>query len=138
MDHATRVEPAVMPAPALRPAVLALADLTGCRSLADVSTEAAIDTFVRALTDADASIVEVISHAYPGQGLTCVAILKESHAVLHTWPELGVVHVDIFSCTGSLDAELAIASLARAFGAGAVARQSVRRASEAPSAAESA
>ena len=55
-------------------------------------------SFWLALRDAGATIVEAVSHAYPGRGLTCVLMLAESHAILHTWPESRRVNVDIFTC----------------------------------------
>jgi S-adenosylmethionine decarboxylase len=33
-----------------------------------------------------------------GPGLTAVVILSESHAALHTWPELGYAHLDLVTC----------------------------------------
>ena len=74
-------------------------------------------TFVSALERAGATVVEAVSHAFPGTGLTCVLILAESHAVLHTWPETGTVNLDIFSCSTRLESLDAIAELGRSFGA---------------------
>lgn len=109
---------------------LTVADLIGCRAVAGMTTAAAVEAFVSTLTDAAATIVQVVSHHYPGQGLTCVAILKESHAVLHTWPETGIVHVDIFTCSGSLRTGEAIAALGRIFAADRVDTRDVARASD--------
>ncbi|HVD93069.1 MAG TPA: S-adenosylmethionine decarboxylase, partial [Vicinamibacterales bacterium] len=50
-----------------------------------------------ALRGAGATIVRAVQHAYTNEGLTCVLVLRESHAVLHTWPETGTVNIDIFS-----------------------------------------
>jgi S-adenosylmethionine decarboxylase len=74
-------------------------------------------TFVSALERAGATVVEALSHQFPGTGLTCVLILAESHAVLHTWPETGTVHIDIFSCSSRLKSLAAIAEVGRSFGA---------------------
>ncbi len=62
-------------------------------------------------------MVQTASHHFPAAGLTTVLILAESHAVLHSWPESGTVHLDIFSCSGSLDSHAAIDQMIRAFGA---------------------
>ena len=32
------------------------------------------------------------------QGITLAYILSQSHLVLHTWPELNVLHVDLMTC----------------------------------------
>ena len=71
------------------------------------------------LSRAGATIVDVVSHAFPATGLTCVLILRESHAVLHTWPETGMVNIDIFSCSTGLKSLDAIAELGRSLGAAA-------------------
>ena len=76
-------------------------------------------TFGAALRRAGATVVQELSHAFPGTGLTCVLILSESHAVLHTWPETGTVNIDIFSCSTRLKSLEAIDELRRSFGAAA-------------------
>ncbi len=58
----------------------------------------------RAAKDANLSIVDVISRKFPGSstsftgGASVVAILKESHIVLHTWPEFCYATLDVCSC----------------------------------------
>ena len=42
-------------------------------------------------------VVNWLSH-YFGPGLSMVAILSESHAALHSWPELGYLHADLVTC----------------------------------------
>ncbi len=39
---------------------------------------------------------------YFGPGVSTVLILSESHLSVHTWPELGYVHVDIVTCVKKL------------------------------------
>ncbi len=84
--------------------------------------------FAEALQTAGATVVEAVSHNFPGAGLTCVLILAESHAVLHTWPETGTVNIDIFSCSTRLESLSAIAALGRSFGAASVSVQEIPRA----------
>lgn len=43
----------------------------------------------------------------PGQGVTGVVLLAESHISIHTWPEFGFVAADIFMC-GKAEPELAL------------------------------
>ena len=50
------------------------------------------------------------------------------HAVLHTWPETGTIHIDIFSCTTRLRSMQAIDELGRSFGARKVSIQEIARA----------
>ncbi len=110
------------------PPVLYAVDLRECMTLAGQSPEAVCATFVATLERAGATIVHMASHVFPGTGLTCVLILSESHAVIHTWPESATAHVDIFSCSTRLRSLEAVAELGRAFGARDVSVQEVPRA----------
>ena len=65
---------------------------------------------------------------YPGAGLTCVLVLRESHAVLHTWPETGTVNIDIFSCSTQAEEPGRHRRARRVFGAGQVSVQEIPRA----------
>ena len=93
-----------------------------------LAPETVTATFVGALESAGATVVRALSHSFPGAGLTCVVILAESHAVLHTWPETGTVNIDIFSCSTRLKSLSAIAELGRSFGAAGVSVQEILRA----------
>lgn len=109
--------------------VLYAVDLAGCTEMSALPPEAITSTFAQALEDAGATVVQALSHHFPGgAGMTCVLILAESHAVLHTWPETGMVHVDIFSCSTRLKSRAAIDTLAHAFGATGVTVQELSRA----------
>ena len=110
------------------PPTLYSVDLTGCTALAALSHKDITAAFRGALRRAGATIVEAVSHEFPGVGLTCVFILSESHAVLHTWPETGTVNVDLFSCSTRLKSWDAIDELTRCFGAEHVAVQEIARA----------
>lgn len=108
--------------------VLYSADLAGCEALGGFDPEAVAAMFAAALRSAGATIVREVSHAFPGAGLTCVLILRESHAVLHTWPESGTVNVDIFSCSTRLKSLAAIDELGRVLGARDISVQEIARA----------
>lgn len=43
-------------------------------------------------------------HPETPAGVTGVLLLAESHLALHTWPELGLVTLDIYVCNRSYDA----------------------------------
>jgi S-adenosylmethionine decarboxylase len=109
--------------------VLYSVDLAGCTAMPALSPETVASIFARALEGAGATVVEALSHHFPGgAGLTCVLILAESHAVLHTWPETGTVNIDIFSCSSRLKSRAAIDALGSAFGATGVSVQEISRA----------
>ena len=110
------------------PPALYSADLGGCADLADLAPGEITATFCTALRRAGATVVQELSHSFPGTGLTCVLILSESHAVLHTWPETGMVNIDIFSCSTRLKSLEAIDELSRSFGAKSVTVQEIPRA----------
>jgi S-adenosylmethionine decarboxylase len=108
--------------------VLYSVDLRDCEALAGLQPDEISTTFVSALERAGATVVQTLSHAYPGVGLTSVLILRESHAVLHTWPETGTVNIDIFSCSTRLRSLEAVNELSRFLGARQVSVQEIPRA----------
>lgn len=113
---------------ALVPPVLYSADLQRCAHLPTLSAAHVADVFAWTLEEAGATVVRAVSHHFPETGLTCVLILTESHAVLHTWPETGTIHLDIFSCSSRLRSLTAIANLADVMGATRVSVHEVARA----------
>lgn len=104
------------------------ADLLQCDALPYLTEKEVTGLFMATLDRAGGTIVEAVSRAFPNTGLTCVLILRESHAVLHTWPETRMVNVDIFSCSPKLASLAAIKELGRSFGAAAVSVQEIPRA----------
>jgi S-adenosylmethionine decarboxylase proenzyme len=108
--------------------VLYSVDFSGCARLTEMSAETITAVFGLALKNAGATIVETLPHQFPGAGMTCVLILAESHAVLHTWPETGTINLDIFSCSSRLKSLAAIVDLGQVFGATGVSVQEVPRA----------
>ena len=43
-------------------------------------------------------VIKIINHEFNPQGITIIAILSDSHAVIHTWPEYNFIMVDILTC----------------------------------------
>lgn len=70
-----------------------------------------------ALRTAGATVCDVVSKRFVPQGVTVIALLSESHASLHTYPELGSVFLDVFTCGDRADPELAMRLLAESLGA---------------------
>jgi len=110
------------------PPALYSVDLGGCTNFVDRAPEEIMATFCDALRRAGATVVQELTHSFPETGLTCVLILSESHAVLHTWPETGTVNIDIFSCSRRLKSLEAINMLRQSFGAQHVTVQEIPRA----------
>ena len=44
------------------------------------------------------TLLAINSHKFQPQGVTCVAMLAESHISIHTWPENGMAVCDVFTC----------------------------------------
>src|SRR5687768_17590961 len=99
------------------PPTLFSVDFSGCVDFASRAPDDVMAVFAAALRSAGATIVQEVFHVFPETGLTCVLILAESHAVLHTWPETGTMNIDIFSCSPRLRSLEAIEELRRSFGA---------------------
>jgi len=108
--------------------VLYSADLCNCENLDAFDADSLSSFFAAVLRGAGATIVHEVQHAYPGRGLTCVLVLRESHAILHTWPETGTVNVDVFSCSTRLRSLAAIDELGQLLGARQVSIQEIPRA----------
>lgn len=74
-------------------------------------------TLCRALERAGATVCEVMSRRFDPQGVTVLALLTESHASVHTYPEVGSAFLDVFTCGREADPEFAVQLLAEALGA---------------------
>jgi len=107
-----------------------LADLSGVAPalLADGKR---LETLLRdAAAAAGATILHSHFHAFgPGQGVTGVVLLAESHISIHTWPEQQFAAADIFMC-GASQPELALAVIRAALAPMACDIQTVRRAAQ--------
>ncbi|MBB1501866.1 adenosylmethionine decarboxylase [Propioniciclava sp. MC1683] len=86
--------------------------LTGCdRDILDSLT--VIRTLVRDMCEVlRVHIKSLHEERFEPQGVSVVAILAESHAAVHTWPELGSATIDIFSC-GEVDPSSTLPLVAR-------------------------
>lgn len=61
------------------------------------------------------NVIKLVSHKFPGHqaGVTAIALLTESHATFHTYPEHGLLAMDIFSC-GSANPDSTLNSIVAA------------------------
>ncbi|MEJ2855403.1 MULTISPECIES: adenosylmethionine decarboxylase [Saccharothrix] len=85
-----------------------------------------------ALTQADATVLEVVSKQFEPQGVTVLALLSESHASIHTYPEVGAVFVDVFTCGTRAKPALAVQLLAEALGARSARTDMISRGTQVP------
>ena len=70
-------------------------------------------------------------HLFENNSFTGVVALSESHVSMHTWPELGIVNMDVYTCNyerdntqSTRDAFLEIANL---FGKSEINKTEIRR-----------
>lgn len=89
-----------------------IADFWGCDHLQDAARiEAAMH---KAADAANAKVLKSMLHRFPGEGITGVVMLAESHISIHSWPELDYAAFDIFMC-GNAKPERALDVLKASF-----------------------
>lgn len=93
-----------------------IADLRGGQRLTEAAhIEACL---IAAAAAAGATLLEIRLHSFgPGQGVTGVALLAESHISIHTWPEYGTACVDIFMCGRAHDLQAGLDAILAGLGA---------------------
>ena len=103
-----------------------IADLHGCAGLDDaVRVERALRAAVVA---AGATLIDLRLHHFgPGQGVTGMAMLAESHISVHTWPEHGYAALDFFLCGARHDLDGALAAVVAELSAERVETQTLKR-----------
>jgi S-adenosylmethionine decarboxylase len=88
-------------------------EMWGCQNLNSVDTaECALRDMVAAL---EVNLLDLRVYPFSPVGVTGVAIVSESHLVIHTWPEHGYAAVDIFTCGAPRDPQDAVDVLRRLF-----------------------
>jgi len=77
--------------------------LKGCDySLLD-NMEFIRDLVYQASKECNSTLLSINSHKFDPQGVTCVAMLAESHISIHTWPESHMAVCDVFTCGDHTD-----------------------------------
>jgi S-adenosylmethionine decarboxylase len=88
-------------------------EMWGCQNLDSVEmAERALRDMVDAL---DVHLLDLKVYPFSPVGVTGVAIVSESHLVIHTWPEYGYAAVDVFTCGAPRDPQAAVAVLRHYF-----------------------
>ncbi len=90
------------------------------------------DTLHSALSRSQATVCEVIAKRFEPQGVTVLALLSESHASLHTYPEEGSIFIDVFTCGNTAQPERAVELLAEALRPESVNTRTIRRGRDYP------
>src|SRR5687768_16041918 len=80
-----------------------LLTLTGCLPPVPDHLAPLEELVQRAATAAGATVLRLVSQRFVPQGVTVLALLAESHASLHTYPDRGVAFWDCFTCGPTCD-----------------------------------
>lgn len=105
-----------------------LLTLRGCRNIDLIEDVVGLKDLVRrAVSATGATIMQIVSQEFEPQGITVVAVLAESHASLHTYPESGIVFWDCFTCGTTCKPEASVNVLKAELQAREVNYQSVPR-----------
>ncbi len=75
-----------------------LASYSHCDSDAMTNIEKLQGVMLEAAKGCGATVLGSTFYLFPGNGMTMVILLSESHASIHTYPEHGSCFVDLFTC----------------------------------------
>ena len=90
------------------------------------------ETLHSALSRSHATVCEMIAKRFEPQGVTVLALLSESHASMHTYPEDGSIFIDVFTCGHTAQPERAVQLLAEALSPTSVNTQTIHRGHDYP------
>jgi S-adenosylmethionine decarboxylase len=93
-----------------------IAELYGCNAKSLDCQDTVRTHMIAAAETIGATVVNDAFHKFAPQGVSGTVVIAESHLSIHTWPEVGYVAVDIYTC-GGLDPRLGFEYLGRALGA---------------------
>ncbi|GJQ33393.1 MAG: adenosylmethionine decarboxylase [Ignavibacteriaceae bacterium] len=74
-------------------------ELCNCSNGDLADNDALEEKFMRMLTGSGFTPVSSQKKEFTPHGLTLAAILTESHALLHSWPEESRLSIDIYTCS---------------------------------------
>lgn len=88
-------------------------ELWGCSNL---DSPQQVEEALRGVVDAcRLSLLDLKVYPFHPIGVTGVAVVSESHVLIHTWPEYGYAAVDVFTCGEQRDPALAVPVLREHF-----------------------
>lgn len=94
-----------------------IVEASGCDAKIIGSVEKVQQILVKAAEIAGATVWSISFSRFPPSGVSGVVVISESHISTHTWPELGYVALDIYTCGNKIDPEKAVVFAVEAFGA---------------------
>ena len=91
-----------------------ICDYYGCQ--ANIGTaEVILDVLREAVERSQSTLLKLFIHQFSPQGVTAIAIIAESHIIIHTWPEKAYIALDAFTCGSKALPERAIEVVREAF-----------------------
>lgn len=75
-----------------------LASYLDCDPEALINIDGLLQAMDEAVGASGTCILQRTHHVFPPHGITVVYLLAESHASIHTYPELNACFVDLFTC----------------------------------------
>lgn len=85
-----------------------IVEASGCDPNIIGSIEKMQQILVKAAEKAGAQVWSISFNIFPPNGVSGVIVISESHLSTHTWPELGYVALDIYTCGDNVDPEEAV------------------------------
>ena len=86
---------------------IVIATLEGC-PFEQLNDRNLVEQMLRESVEAGGfTVLNTHVHQFSPQGLTGACVLSESHIAIHTWPESGILFVDIATCSDAAGAEAA-------------------------------
>jgi S-adenosylmethionine decarboxylase len=71
------------------------------------------EVFLLAAEKSGATVIDANFHKFDPQGVSGVVVISESHFAVHAWPEHDYAAVDLFTCGGKIDFDVAIENIAK-------------------------
>ncbi len=82
-----------------------LCNMSGLYDIDLNNTDYLVDILKKSVVMANATLIEIVCHKFSPEGATIIAILKESHVAIHTYPESNALFFDAFTCGRTADPE---------------------------------
>ena len=73
------------------------------------------EALIESVSACQAELLSVNVHRFSPHGISGVAVIKESHISIHTWPEFKYAAIDIFTCGAKVKPYLAVEKLKEYF-----------------------
>ena len=73
-------------------------DFYGCKETLLDDYNGLLSIFEESLSLCDATVLKITGNKFEPQGVTLLALLEESHASLHSWPEFNYCAMDYYTC----------------------------------------